>query len=59
MTIPLISFVIISAPKKFVEIGSGSSTRIAYQALKKNKEESNVKCEHICIEPYKKCGKYS
>ena len=39
-------------PKKFVEIGSGSSTRIAYQALKKNKEETNFKCEHICIEPY-------
>ena len=39
-------------PKKFVEIGSGSSTRIAYQALKKNKEEHNAKCEHICIEPY-------
>ena len=39
-------------PKKFVEIGSGSSTRIAYQALKKNKEETNIKSEHICIEPY-------
>ena len=39
-------------PKKFVEIGSGSSTRIAYQALKKNKEDTNFKCEHICIEPY-------
>ena len=39
-------------PKKFVEIGSGSSTRIAYQALKKNEEEINTKCEHICIEPY-------
>ena len=30
-------------PKKFVEIGSGSSTKIAYQALKKNKEETNIK----------------
>ena len=39
-------------PKKFVEIGSGSSTKIAYQALKKNKEETNIKSEHICIEPY-------
>ena len=39
-------------PKKFVEIGSGSSTKIAYQALKKNKEESNSESEHICIEPY-------
>ena len=39
-------------PKKFIEIGSGDSTRIAYQSLKKNKEEGNTDCEHICIEPY-------
>ncbi|MFA6391281.1 MAG: class I SAM-dependent methyltransferase [Patescibacteria group bacterium] len=40
-------------PKTIVEIGSGSSTKIAQLAIKKNIiEDENYKCEHICIEPY-------
>lgn len=40
-------------PGKIIEIGSGSSTLMAINALKKNKEDnSKYDCEHICIEPY-------
>ncbi len=40
-------------PKKIIEIGSGNSTLIALEAIKKNKEENNnYNCELICIEPY-------
>lgn len=40
-------------PKKIIEIGSGSSTLMAINAIKKNKEEDPAyNCEHICIEPY-------
>ncbi|MEZ5592636.1 MAG: class I SAM-dependent methyltransferase [Gammaproteobacteria bacterium] len=40
-------------PKKIFEIGSGNSTLMAINAIKKNREENpNYKCEHICIEPY-------
>lgn len=40
-------------PGKIIEIGCGSSTLMALNALKKNKEiDSAYKCEHICIEPY-------
>lgn len=40
-------------PKKIIEIGSGSSTLMASNAINKNILESiHNKCEHICIEPY-------
>lgn len=40
-------------PKKIIEIGSGSSTLMALNAIKKNKEERvDYDCEVICIEPY-------
>jgi hypothetical protein len=40
-------------PGKIVEIGSGSSTLMAINALNKNKEvDTEYICEHICIEPY-------
>jgi hypothetical protein len=40
-------------PGKIIEIGSGSSTLMAINALKSNKEEDPAYvCEHICIEPY-------
>lgn len=39
-------------PKKIVEIGSGQSTLIALEAIKKNKLENNSLAELICIEPY-------
>jgi hypothetical protein len=38
-------------PKKIIEIGSGSSTLMARNALKKN-ELSGIYYQHICIEPY-------
>jgi len=39
-------------PKRFIEIGAGWSSRIAYQALNKNMAEG-YECEHILIDPYK------
>lgn len=40
-------------PNKIFEIGSGNSTLMAINAIKKNKKEDiNYKCKHICIEPY-------
>lgn len=40
-------------PKKIFEIGSGHSTLMAINAIRKNEEEnSGYKCQHICIEPY-------
>ena len=39
-------------PKKIVEIGSGQSTLISLEAIKKNKLENNSSTKLICIEPY-------
>tara|TARA_R110002050_G_scaffold104139_1_gene213500 strand:+ start:3234 stop:4181 length:948 start_codon:yes stop_codon:yes gene_type:complete len=40
-------------PKRIIEIGSGHSTKIARNAILKNKElDNNYDCEHICIEPF-------
>ena len=40
-------------PRKIIEIGSGSSTLIARNAISKNITESiDYRCEHVCIEPY-------
>ena len=39
-------------PKNFYEIGSGFSTKIASQALKRNQLEAGIKSNHVCIEPY-------
>ncbi|MFB3886418.1 MAG: class I SAM-dependent methyltransferase [Thermodesulfobacteriota bacterium] len=40
-------------PKKIIEIGSGYSTLVAVEAIRKNREEeSSYSCEQICIEPY-------
>jgi len=40
-------------PKRIFEIGSGNSTLIAIKAIDRNrKDDSDYKCEHICIEPY-------
>lgn len=40
-------------PKKIFEVGSGNSTLMAINAIRKNKEENaDYKCEHLCIEPY-------
>lgn len=40
-------------PKRIVEVGAGSSTLIAREAIKMNqKEDKTYKCSHKCIEPY-------
>jgi len=39
-------------PRKIIEVGSGYSTVIMYNALKKNSDEDEVKGEVISIEPY-------
>lgn len=40
-------------PKRIVEVGSGNSTLMAINAIKKNHDDdSSYKCKHICIEPY-------
>lgn len=40
-------------PNRIIEIGSGNSTMMAQNAIKKNQSEnSEYTCNHICIEPY-------
>jgi hypothetical protein len=47
------NFIRFKKPKMIIEIGSGYSTLLAIEAIKKNKLENNdYSCEHICIEPY-------
>jgi predicted O-methyltransferase YrrM len=42
-------------PKKIFEIGSGNSTLMAINAIRKNEEENpDYKCKHVCIEPYER-----
>ncbi len=42
-------------PKRIIEVGSGVSTLLVIEAIKKNKSEnSNYTCQHICIEPYER-----
>ncbi|MFN9721172.1 MAG: class I SAM-dependent methyltransferase [Planctomycetota bacterium] len=40
-------------PRRVVEIGSGNSTLLVIEAVKRNKQEDpGYSCDHICIEPY-------
>lgn len=39
-------------PGKVIEIGSGSSTKVAKHALELNSNEGSNAAEHICVEPY-------
>jgi hypothetical protein len=40
-------------PGTIIEIGSGMSTLLAFNALRQNKkEDANYRCRHVCIEPY-------
>lgn len=48
----LYQFIRVKKPRKVIEIGSGNSTKIAKLALDRNFSETNLKAEHICIEPY-------
>ena len=49
----LYNLVRIKQPKRVVEIGSGNSTLLVIEAIRRNKQaQSNYVCEHVCIEPY-------
>jgi hypothetical protein len=40
-------------PQRILEVGSGYSTLVAIDAIRKNRlEDSLYKCSHICIEPF-------
>lgn len=40
-------------PRRIIEIGSGNSTIVAQEALKKNEKDTpGYSCEHVCVEPY-------
>lgn len=39
-------------PKKIIEVGCGNSTLILQHALEKNRTDSGINFEHICIEPF-------
>ena len=39
-------------PGRFIEIGSGSSTKIARKALAMNTKEGGAAPKHVCVEPY-------
>lgn len=42
-------------PCRILEIGSGFSTLVAIDAIKKNKQENpDYDCRHVCIEPYER-----
>lgn len=49
----LYSMVRLVKPTKIIEIGSGNSTLMVINAIKKNKvEHPEYQCQHICVEPY-------
>lgn len=40
-------------PNRIVEIGSGNSTLVAVEAIKRNRKDNpGYSCSHVCIEPY-------
>lgn len=41
-------------PKKIIEVGCGTSTKIIQQALNLNENEQSYKALHVCIEPYER-----
>jgi predicted O-methyltransferase YrrM len=49
----LYSMVRLLKPKRIVEIGSGYSTLMVLNALRRNHNEDEAyQCDHVCIEPY-------
>lgn len=47
------SLIRLKKPKRLIEIGSGNSTLMAINAIRKNEAENpGYHCRHICIEPY-------
>ena len=49
----LYNIVRLRKPKRVVEIGSGNSTLLVIEAIRRNQtDDPGYRCEHICIEPY-------
>lgn len=49
----LYNMVRIRKPRRVVEIGSGNSTLLVIEAVKRNRaEDPSYVCDHVCIEPY-------
>jgi hypothetical protein len=49
----LYNLIRLKKPARLFEIGSGHSTRLAIQAIRKNTSESpGYRCKHVCVEPY-------
>jgi hypothetical protein len=49
----LYNLIRLKKPQRVYEIGSGNSTLITKEAIRKNEEEApDYKCKHLCIEPY-------
>ena len=49
----LYNLIRLKKPARIFEIGSGNSTLMAIQAIKKNQEEDpTYHCKHLCVEPY-------
>jgi predicted O-methyltransferase YrrM len=39
-------------PKRIIEVGCGTSTKIIQHALKNNEAENSFRATHVCVEPY-------
>jgi len=50
----LYSIIRLAKPRRLLEVGSGYSTLMAIEALRRNAAEGAPACEHICIEPYER-----
>jgi len=49
----LYNLVRLKKPRRVVEIGSGNSTLLVIEAVRRNEQEQpGYRCEHICVEPY-------
>lgn len=48
----LFNFIRYFKPKKIIEVGCGTSTKIIQSAISLNEKEKNIICNHVCIEPY-------
>ena len=48
----LFNLVRYTKPKKIIEVGCGTSTKIIHRALNLNEKEQSFRSTHICVEPY-------
>lgn len=49
----LYNLVRLKKPRRVVEIGSGNSTLLVIEAIRRNQlDDALYRCEHICVEPY-------